>query len=112
MSGSKFYESAPLSRSDAIQVQLGFQLILDSHVLLCFVQDAFDGVRTQVPDIILGHSVAVPNHRRASLDDLKEYIVFTQKDKSILPLSDRLKDTLTSTRLCLIVVEELGTGVA
>ncbi len=58
-------------------------MILDSRVLLCFVQDVFDGVRTQVPDIILGHSVEVPNHRRVSLDDLKEDIVFAQKDKCL-----------------------------
>jgi len=105
-------ELAPLSPADATQVELGFQLILDNRVLLCFLQDAIDLVRAQFPGIILEDALAIPNHRRASLDDLKDDVVFAQRQKSSLPLSDRLKDTLTFTRLCLLVVEELGIDTA
>jgi hypothetical protein len=93
-------------------VELGFQLILDNRVLLCLLQDAIDLIRAQFLGIILEDALAIPNDRRAILDDLKEDVDFAQRQKSSLPLSDRLKDTLTFTRLCLLVVEEFGIDTA
>jgi hypothetical protein len=61
---------------------------------------------------ILDDALAVANHRRTSLDDLKQDVVFAQRQKSNLPLSGRLEETLTCTRLCLVVVEDLGMDAA
>jgi hypothetical protein len=109
-------ELAPFSPVGDIQVELGFQLIVSSFVSGKMRSRAFErknvmpgdcnGV-SQIPGIILGDAVAVPNHRRASLDDLKEDVAFAHREKNILPLTDRLKDTLTSCSRCFILYKIL-----